>query len=280
MKLNEINYKSWFLNYVKNYGEEPNIIIKRDHSIRVAKSMKEVFKNWNVDSEYLSLADFIGLYHDLGRFEQWKNYNTFVDSKSVDHANEGVRILFEPQIVSEVLKDRTFELIIFNSIYHHNKFSIPGELSFKDEWVFYRLKNFSTSANNIDTDVAISSLYTMAIRDADKLDILKQYLLSDNLLKSSDLPVTPKVANDFLNNKSILSSDRKNANDSILLRLAFINDINLTKFLKQIKSENLLEKMNELYPNKEVVQVYFDHAKKRLDELIENNKATQYVLKK
>ena len=120
----------------------------------------------------------------------------------------------------------------------------------------------------------------MAIRDADKMDILKQYLISDFLLNDSQLPVTEKVANDFLSNRPILKQDRKSPNDSLLLRLAFINDINLTYFLKQIKEENIIEKINEIYPQKNLTKIYFDYAKKRLDELIDNNKDTQYVLKK
>ena len=280
MKLNEINYKTWFLNYVDTYGKHPSIIIKRDHSIRVAKSMKDTFNSWDVDDEYIALANFIGLYHDLGRFEQWNKYNTFVDSVSVDHAALSANILFKPEIIEKLLPDNIFEIIILNSIYHHNKFSLPGNLSFKDEWVFYRLKNFDISSDKINEDPTIGSLYCMAIRDADKLDILRQYLLSNNLIKYSEEAVTPKVANDFLNNKPILTTDRKSVNDSILLRLSFINDINLTKYLKQIKEDNIIEKMNEVYPNKELVQMYFDYAQQRLDELIENNKNTQYVLKK
>lgn len=280
MKLNEMKYKAWFLNYVKNYGNIQEISLKRDHSLRVAKNMKEVFSNWDVDDEYISLAGFIGLYHDIGRFEQWKIYNTFVDGVSIDHASLGTNILFKPEIVGNLLPERIFDLTILNSIYHHNKYSLPLRLNAKDEWVFYRMKNFDVYSDYIDKDGAINSLYAMAIRDADKIDILKLYLLSNNTIDYSEEAISQKVANDFFNNKPILIQDRKNINDSILLRLAFINDINLMSFLKQFKEENIIDQINEICPNKQLLQIYFDHAKKRLDELIKNNKHTQYVLKK
>lgn len=280
MRLDEIKYKTWFLNYVKNYGNYPEIILKRDHSLRVAENMKEVFSEWNVDDEYISLANFIGLYHDIGRFEQWKNYNTFVDGVSIDHASLGTNILLKLDIVNESLPEWPFFLTILNAVYYHNKYSLPEKLNIKDESIFHKLNNFDIYSDYIDKEPAINSLYAMAIRDADKIDILKQYLLSDNLISYSDEPVSQKVANDFINNKLILIKDRKSKNDSILLRLAFINDINLVDFLKQIRDESIIEQMNEVYPNKDLVQIYFDHAKERLDELIENNNNTQYVLKK
>ena len=276
MKLNEIYYKLWFLNYVRKYEQIPEIIMKRDHSMRVASYMKKSFQNWNVHDDFLNLSDFIGLYHDIGRFEQWRRYNTYIDEKSIDHANLSIDVIFNPDVAKELLDDRIFDLIIFNSIYHHNKFELPNNLSIKDESIFSKL----SSSKDFDDYTSINSLYSMAIRDADKMDILKQYLISDFLLNDSQLPVTEKVANDFLSNRPILKQDRKSPNDSLLLRLAFINDINLTCFLKQIKEENIIEKINEIYPQKNLTKIYFDYAKKRLDELIDNNKDTQYVLKK
>ena len=53
------------------------------------------------NSEYLSnklnlsktdkeLAKIIGLYHDIGRFEQDKRYDSFNDKKTFDHGDYGV----------------------------------------------------------------------------------------------------------------------------------------------------------------------------------------------
>lgn len=284
MELDCKRYRTWFLNYVKEYGNEPEVIIKKEHSFRVASSMKDVFQALDLNDEYISLAELIGLYHDIGRFEQWRKYHTFFDGSSVDHAQFGADILLCTGMIKQIYLERYYDFLIYDSIKYHNILSLPSELSIKDESVFKSsidlekvLKNYMDYEKDYKV---INSLYAMAIRDADKLDILKQYTISDYLLKSDDIPVSPKVEEAFFANRPISKEDRKTKNDSMVLRLSFINDINLTKFLKLIRDENILERINLIYPNKELVQPYFDYAYKRLDELIDDNKKTQYVLKK
>ena len=41
----------------------------------------------------LLLAKTAALFHDIGRFPQWKHYSTFVDSVSEDHALLGLEVL-------------------------------------------------------------------------------------------------------------------------------------------------------------------------------------------
>lgn len=40
------------------------------------------------------LAWFTGLLHDVGRFEQLRNYGTFIDAESIDHAMYGAQNSF------------------------------------------------------------------------------------------------------------------------------------------------------------------------------------------
>lgn len=284
MELSSNYYKKWFLNYVASYGHDPEIIIKRDHSIRVAHHMNKMFASFELGSDYQLLADFIGLYHDIGRFEQWKQYHTFYDQKSVDHADFSVKQLFNDNKLQNIFSERNYDLIIYHAIKYHNKLQLPYKYSLKDETIFNKDISLKQCVQNYKKYLseyrAIHNLYCMSIRDTDKIDILHQYFTSNYLLKADELPVSEKVASDFLANQPIKKEDRKNVNDSLLLRLAFINDMNLTYSLKVLKEGNYIDKIKEVYPCLEPVKVYFDHANKRLDELIEKNKNTQYVLKK
>lgn len=282
MMLNEMNYQNWFLKYVETYGKEPEIIMKRDHSLRVAKDMKGLFTQLNKGEDYTSLAHFIGLFHDIGRFEQWRQYHTFYDASSVDHASFSAEKLFFDGLIKEIIQIRDYDLFIYHAIKYHNKYALPKNLNIKDELVLSKplndiVKNF---LEDIDSFEAVDSLYSMSIRDMDKVDILKQYLLSDYFLKKDENPVTQKVADDFLMNKLIYKEDRKTYNDVMILRLSFINDMNLTASLKMIKEEKLLDYIYDVYPNKNQLSYYFGYAKERLQELIEENKNSIYVLKK
>ena len=127
---------------------------------------------------------------------------------------------------------------------------------------------------------SLISLYALSIRDIDKIDILFQYILSNYFIKTDYLPVTDKVACDFFDNKSIDKNIRKNLNDTVVLRLSFINDINLTKSLELIKNSQILDEIYTLYPDKNNLIDFFKYAKSRLNWLIDANKNYQYVLKK
>lgn len=272
------NYQKWFLNYVETYGNAPEIILKRDHSLRVASNITEIFKLMNLSNDYIFLADFIGLFHDIGRFEQWKNYQTFNDSKSVDHADYSVNNLIQDKLISKIINTDYYNNIICAAIKYHNKLFLPDNLKIKNEQLLKN--NFDLKSNLKYNYDSIASLYSMAIRDIDKLDILYQYLISNYFLHTDYLPVSSKVAKDFFDNGIIDKGDRKNLNDTLILRLSFINDINLTKTLLLIKNNDFLNRIRLAYPDKDNLNEFFDYANERLDYLIRENFEHEYVLKK
>lgn len=274
--MNLENYMTWFLNYVDKFGNEPKIILKKEHSLRVAENMNNIFNKIGFTDDYVLLAHFLGLYHDIGRFKQWQVYHTFYDSKSVDHADYSADNLIKEGLINEIISKRDYDLLIYNAIKYHNKLLLPANLSIKDEQIFSAKMNLDdTIKYSFDS---VTSLYSMAIRDADKLDILKQYLLSDYFLKTDHLPVSDNVSTSFFNNQNINKEDRKNLNDVLVLRLSFINDINLTEALRIIKKTDLLQKIYEVYPDKKNTELFFEYADSRLDQLITNNCSHQYVL--
>ena len=52
-----------------------------------------------LDKADTDLAWLIGMLHDIGRFEQLKNYGTFSDADSIDHAHYGVHLLFDEGLI-------------------------------------------------------------------------------------------------------------------------------------------------------------------------------------
>ena len=59
----------------------------------------------NLSEEDILLAELIGLLHDIGRFEQIKNYHTFLDKESIDHAEYGNKILFEDDLIRNFITE-------------------------------------------------------------------------------------------------------------------------------------------------------------------------------
>ena len=80
MKVNDV-----FDKYVGTFDlDDKNIQLKYNHSYRVADLSKKYAKLLHFSDEEVLLAETIGLLHDIGRFEQIKNYNSYDDSNNMD----------------------------------------------------------------------------------------------------------------------------------------------------------------------------------------------------
>jgi len=146
-------YYNWFKNYINNfYGENEKlnneIKLRELHSLKVVSNVKEIAELVIVNKDLISLAELAALFHDIGRFEQFKIYGTFDDKISIDHAELGVNILRENKVLDN-LPARDKELIL-SAVFYHNK------------------KGIHLKCN----DPKLIQL-TDLLRKADKLDLLK-----------------------------------------------------------------------------------------------------------
>ena len=97
--------KKEFEKYVKPYDiQNAKISRKIAHSYRVVDVIGTNCKSLNLTEEDIELAKLIGLLHDIGRFEQIRIYDTFSDKDSIDHANLGVKILFEDGLIRNFIE--------------------------------------------------------------------------------------------------------------------------------------------------------------------------------
>ena len=104
-----------------------------------------------LSQEDISLAWLCGMLHDIGRFEQIKNYGTFIDADSIDHALLGAEILFDEGKIQDYLEQPSDELCAFlrRVISCHSAYRVPKDYDER------------------------TKLFADILRDADKIDILK-----------------------------------------------------------------------------------------------------------
>lgn len=89
--------------YIKNYDtSDPDIKYKYYHSYRVMENSSVLAEALNLSEQDKKIALIIGLYHDIGRFEQDKLYDTYNDIKKFDHADYGVKVLFEQNLIKQI----------------------------------------------------------------------------------------------------------------------------------------------------------------------------------
>ena len=150
-KKRTIELKHWFHNYVHTFkftdqAIQRNIDLKEEHTMRVCREILNIGEQLGLNDDELRLAEIIALFHDIGRFEQISRYQTFMDSKSVDHAELGIKILEHFEILKPF--DDPIKELVCCSVKYHSKPELPV----------------------VENETCI--FFAKLIRDADKLDIL------------------------------------------------------------------------------------------------------------
>jgi putative nucleotidyltransferase with HDIG domain len=98
--------KNVFNKYTENYNmSNEHIERKYYHSYRVMSLSKSIAESLNLSQEQIKIATIIGLLHDIARFEQYTQYQTFNDLVSFDHGDYAIKILEENSFLREFIKE-------------------------------------------------------------------------------------------------------------------------------------------------------------------------------
>ena len=253
MSIDILKAKQIFKEYVKNYNpEDEKIKIKIAHIERVSQISKKLAENLKLSQEDIELAELIGLLHDIGRFEQVKRYNTFVDKDSINHGEYGVKILFEDGLIREFIKNDKYDRIIKLAILNHNKADIEKGLTKRE------------------------NLHARIIRDADKTDIFSVLTTGDKeaIWEKADLSndiITDEIYREFIEDKSINYKNRKTSADILVSHFAYVYDFNFKETLEVIRQNNYIDKLYKrfIFNDKETMKKFnniYETAKKYLEE--------------
>lgn len=246
-----------FKEYLKDYDlENGSIKLKIRHTYEVVKKSEYIATRLELDKENIELAKTIALLHDIGRFEQIKEIKEFSDKK-IEHAEFGIKVLFEENLITKFIEDRKYDNIISKAIYNHNKFKIEYNL------------------NDIEL------LHCKIIRDADKIDnfrVIQNDKFKDMFPKIYNKEtinyekISQKVYEDFMKQKCIKLEDRKTIIDYWVCVIAFIFDLNFDISLKHVQENNYIDVLVDRieYKNNDTKQKMED-IRKCAKEYIKNS---------
>ena len=100
-----------FKEYLKDYNvKNGSIKLKIKHTYEVAKKSEYIAINLGLDKENIELAKLIALLHDIGRFEQIKQFGEYNNEK-LEHAEFGVKILFKDNLIRKYIDDDKYDKI-------------------------------------------------------------------------------------------------------------------------------------------------------------------------
>ena len=198
----------------------PKISLKYYHTFRVADYAKEIAKSENLNEQDTYIAFLCGLLHDIARFKQATQYNTFYDLKSFDHGDMGYTILKENDYISKYIQNEESKTIILKAVKNHNKFAIEDGLNDK-ELFFAKL-----------------------VRDSDKLDILDK---QRNEINDNSTTIDDDVLKAFKEHR-LFKRDGTKRNDAtqIVQNLCLVFDLNFERSLEIIKEKGILERKLEV----------------------------------
>ncbi len=219
--------ESKFKEYVEQYDQtDEKVQLKIRHTYGVVRLSQSIARELDLSEEEIKLAQLIALLHDIGRFEQAKQFQNFLDSHIMDHAQFGVSLLFKKGLIRQFIQDTSYDDIIYKAIVNHNRYQIEEGLEEKE------------------------LLHAKIIRDSDKADNFRvkaeepiEAILNSSKGELETSKMSQKIYQDFLQNKEILREERKTPMDMWVSYLAFLFGFYFSAGLRYIEQKGYIDKM-------------------------------------
>lgn len=238
-------YKAYFNAYAARYDEaDGRVALKIVHTDSVVSVMETLCRLRRLPPHTAGLALLCALFHDIGRFEQLKQYDTFLDHKSVDHAALSCKVLRENHVLDR-LPEADREAVL-TAIENHNKLEIDPAVtaaaSGSDEARGGKEAAPGGSAGEV---LELCRL----IRDADKCDIFRVFATDDmtdvvgaSEEEISQETITPEVMEALRKHASVDRRARKTHLDQWISFLCFVFDLNYRESIQIVKEQGYYKK--------------------------------------
>ena len=229
----------WLFAYVKSfYNEDRKIqqamLLKEEHTRMVQNICRDLAVHLNLTESDCLLAEMMGLFHDVGRFQQFTIYKTFNDSLSENHALLGLKVL--------------------------GKLPLLEKLSPADRAAF----NFAIANHNAKqiekTEDRRQLLFARLLRDADKLDIYR--VLSPFLQPSDGTGCSADFLQRFVAGDQCDYAQIRTLDDRKLVRLMWLYDINFSWTLQRVVERGYVEAVASCLPDTVTMAQGMDHLER------------------
>ncbi len=254
MKINRENIFNEFNRYTDNYNpEDPKIRLKIDHTFRVADLCDRIAMSLHLSRWDRDLAWTAGMFHDIGRFEQVRRYNTFQDKESVNHAELSADLLFKEGLVQNFLPDGDPEALdlLEKAVRWHNRYHLPEERTEREH------------------------LFASILRDSDKIDILRVncetpreeiYNLPTEAFTDSKL--TDEVYENICHREPVNRKYSKTGIDFIMGHIAFMFDLEYEESKRIILRQGYLDQLLAFDSNIPETEERIRHVRELVHEVL------------
>ncbi len=255
MKIDRARAQKAFADYAAHYNAaDPKIKLKIDHTYRVAALGDRIAKSLALPPEDVDLAWLTGILHDVGRFEQLRRYNTFIDAQSISHAALSVQVLFDEGRIRDYVDDAAEDALLRTAVEWHSAFRLP-EMNDR------------------------TRMFSQILRDADKIDILRVnvetpmeeiYNVSTEALRQS--PVTPAVLDAFYEHHCVLHSLKKWPADNAVGHASLVFELCYPESLRIVDEQGWIWRLLDFRTENEETRKSFAEIKDEMKKWLEGEK--------
>ncbi len=301
--------KRIFVEYAASYNvQDDKIRLKIEHTYRVASHCEHIAKSLvqsaGLTRQDIDMAWFIGMFHDIGRFEQVRRYGTFYDAESIDHAALSADITFGADAAvnynadneddngrvigaenndmqnefCDIAEDNSMQNACGTGAYIADKIlaATNGAIDMRIAELAVRNHNVYRLPDNL-TDR--ERMFCNILRDADKVDILMVcvteppeavYGVTDKELKSCR--VSDEVMEAFLQEETVLKSIRKTPIDKLVGHISLVFELVYPEsLLLATVMQDYLSRLLKFPTENEKAQQQFAVIRQKMAEYLEEN---------
>lgn len=194
--------------------------LKLAHTREVCRQIQGLARSEGLGAGFSNLAATAALLHDLGRFPQYRDFQTFSDPLSRNHAAMSVGVVTTQGMLNGI--NRPARQLLLRSVALHNRPALPRQLG-------------------PDLD-----LLSRLLRDADKLDIFRVMteLYQDTAAQGpnyithsleDDSQVCPDLAAQLMRLEPIHYRQVRSLNDLKLFQAGMVLDLNFPEAFRLVK---------------------------------------------
>lgn len=262
LEIDRMRVKQAFAQYVRQYNaEDEKILLKIKHTYRVAEISERIAVGLGLSAYDTDLAWLIGMLHDIGRFEQLKQYGTFVDADSIDHAHFGVDLLFRDGLIRDYVDALS---------------AGSDEEEIWEDLHVIRVAIWNHSAYRIEEGLDERTLlFCKIIRDADKVDIFKvaydtpmEVLYCCTLEEFRKAEVTPEVMQAYQEGHAVLRSLKKTPVDFLVGHVALVFELEFPVSRKITQEQGYVQKLLSFQSDHSETAMAFEKMRKQMEEFL------------
>lgn len=168
------------------------IDIKLNHTMRIVNNVNKIAQKLNLNIDFVQVLKLSALLHDIARFPQAVNSNSFLDREcrifnGDSHAEYGYKMLYINNMFGYFDIDKKYRFALASAVRYHQIPVVTGDLALTfNNTSQLNTEKLTGNENLNECEKVIVAALVQMVKDVDMLDILYQHITGEfPVIKSS-----------------------------------------------------------------------------------------------